>query len=228
MNPILITDQTKKRIEFLLKKRSKIASHSSLSYKTTDLLYPDKLLDSREISFYLDVESIHKVGSLSWLIRKKFLRKIILSDKKSSYSLTREGRWFYISTTLRISFLSLCALADAYGIHKRLEDTDIAGFYILPKFQERFENAYSAKSIDNAFYDVVNKKLAYRYSIKSIRLFPKVFTSLKEQFDEDLTELEQWLDDVSYKRITILSRDDEILKNIKSNKELLTYLTPSG
>jgi len=194
---------------------------SSITAKVLVLLYPDKNYDIQKIEESLRLKEIGQKGTIFNLLD----RKLILSkgnDDAKSYFLTQKGRWFAICHTLNLSFLGLCAIADAYGMQGRLEKGNLVGFYVYPRFAEIFEGIYSQENLRFAFEQLKTKKLAARYSKKSLRIIPQVFSDLKYHYHDDLEELQKWIAQIPSRREYILEQDQKLRQDIGKSKSILS------
>jgi len=194
---------------------------SSITAKVLVLLYPDKNYDIQKIEESLRLKEIGQKGTIFNLLD----RKLILSkgnDDAKSYFLTQKGRWFAICHTLNLSFLGLCAIADAYGMQGRLEKGNLVGFYVYPRFAEIFEGIYSQENLRFAFEQLKTKKLAARYSKKSLRIIPPVFSDLKYHYHDDLEELQKWIAQIPSRREYILEQDQKLRQDIGKSKSILS------
>jgi hypothetical protein len=199
---------------------------SSIATKILVLLYPDKVYNIRAIEDTLRLEGIGQKGTLFKLLGKK-----LVSSKGSGnarlYFLTQKGRWFAICHDLNLSFLGLCALADAYGMQGRLEKGDLVGFYVYPRFAEVFEGIYSQENLRFAFGQLKAKRLATRYSKKSLRIVPRVFLDLKHRYHQDLEELQKWIGQIQARKEEILGQDQKFIQDVSKSKRILSRFSLS-
>ncbi len=210
---------------------------SSIAAKILALLYPDKARSAQAIGDALRLKDIGHKGTLFNLLERKLILSSSFSSFHSSnngkdgldlYSLTKKGRWFAICNDLHLSFLGLCALADAYCMQARLEEeAGLVGFYVYPRFAETFEGIYSQEHLRYAFGQLKTKKLAVRYSKKSLRIIPRVFSILKRYHDE-LEELQKWLVQIPAKKERILEEDQKLIEDIRGSKRILSRISSSS
>lgn len=197
---------------------------SSIAAKILVLLYPDKTYSSQAIEDMLRLKGISQKGTLFNLLGRK-----LISSKGSSqarlYFLTQKGRWFAVCHELKLSFLGLCALADAYGMQGRLEEGNLVGFYVYPRFVEIFEGFYSQESLRFAFGQLKAKKLATRYSKKSLRIIPRVFSDLKCHYHQDLEELQKWIAQIPARKEEILGQDQKFIQDVNKSKRILSRIS---
>jgi len=215
-----LTKETIQRLRTMVFHKEHIKK-SSITAKVLVLLYPDKNYDIQKIEESLRLKEIGQKGTIFNLLD----RKLILSkgnDDAKSYFLTQKGRWFAICHTLNLSFLGLCAIADAYGMQGRLEKGNLVGFYVYPRFAEIFEGIYSQENLRFAFEQLKTKKLAARYSKKSLRIIPQVFSDLKYHYHDDLEELQKWIAQIPSRREYILEQDQKLRQDIGKSKSILS------
>lgn len=194
---------------------------SSITAKVLVLLYPDKNYDIQEIEDSLRLKKIGRKGTIFNLLDRKLISSNVIGGSKS-YFLTQKGRWFAICQTLNLSFLGLCALADAYGMQGRLEKGNLVGFYVYPRFAEIFEGIYSQENLRFAFEQLKTKKMAARYSKKSLRIIPRIFSDLKRHYHDDLEELQKWITQIPSRREHILAQDQKLRHDINKSKRILS------
>jgi hypothetical protein len=197
---------------------------SSIAAKILVLLYPDKKYSDQAIADALSLKGIGQKGTLFNLLDRK-----MISSKGSGharlYFLTQKGRWFAICHKLNLSFLGLCALADAYGMQGRLEEGNLEGFYIYPRFAEIFEGIYSQENLRFAFGQLKAKKLATRYSKKSLRIIPSVFSDLKRHYHKDLEELQKWIGQIPARKEVVLGQDQKFIQDLSKSRRILSRLS---
>lgn len=194
---------------------------SSITAKVIVLLYPGKNYDISEIEDSLRLKKIGRKGTIFNLLDRKLISSKGNGGSKS-YFLTQKGRWFAICQTLNLSFLGLCVLADAYGMQGRLEKGNLVGFYVYPRFAEIFEGIYSQENLRFAFEQIKTKKLAARYSKKSLRIIPRIFSDLKRHYHDDLEELQKWITQIPSRREHILAQDQKLRQDINKSKRILS------
>lgn len=194
---------------------------TSIAAKILVLLYPDKTYSDQAIEDTLRLKGIGQKGTLFNLLGRK-----LISSKGSGearlYFLTQKGKWFAICHKLNLCFLGLCALADAYGMQGRLEEGDLVGFYVYPRFAEIFEGIYSQENLRFAFGQLKTKKLATRYSKKSLRIIPRVFSDLKRYYHDDLEELQKWIAQTPVRKERILEQDQKFIQDVNKSKRILS------
>ena len=143
-----------------------------------------------------------------------------IQKKKNNrqYHLTQMGRWFALSGKLKISFLSLCLLAEVYyavkdknepGLPPDLtnHDEDMPEFYMISSFRRLFDSShqdsisaiYSKRNISKTAQNIVDRELAYRpYSSDILRISADSLAKL-QRYDYDLHMLHQWNYNISNK-----------------------------
>jgi len=215
-----LTKETIRRLRAMVFHKEHIKK-SSITAKVLVLLYPDKNYDIQKIEESLRLKEIGQKGTIFNLLDRKLISSKGNDDAKS-YFLTQKGRWFAICHTLNLSFLGLCALADAYGMQGRLEKGNLVGFYVYPRFAEIFEGIYSQENLRFAFEQLKTKKLAARYSKKSLRIIPPVFSDLKYHYHDDLEELQKWIAQIPSRREYILEQDQKLRQDIGKSKSILS------
>jgi len=215
-----LTKETIQRLRAMVFHKEHIKK-SSITAKVLVLLYPDKNYDIQKIEESLRLKEIGQKGTIFNLLDRKLISSKGNDDAKS-YFLTQKGRWFAICHTLNLSFLGLCALADAYGMQGRLEKGNLVGFYVYPRFAEIFEGIYSQENLRFAFEQLKTKKLAARYSKKSLRIIPPVFSDLKYHYHDDLEELQKWIAQIPSRREYILEQDQKLRQDIGKSKSILS------
>ncbi|MFY9299911.1 MAG: hypothetical protein WAO91_01805 [Candidatus Nitrosotenuis sp.] len=215
-----LTKETVQRLQEMVFHNEHIKK-SSLATKILVLLYPNKTRNIQEIEDDLRLKGICQKGTMSNLLERK-----LISSKGSGgarlYFLTQKGRWFAVCHELNLSFLGLCALADAYGMQGRLEEGSLVGFYVYPRFAEIFEGIYSQENLRFAFGQLKAKKLATRYSKKSLRIIPRVFSDLKRHYHQDLEELQKWIAQIPARKEEILGQDQKFIQDISKSKRILS------
>lgn len=194
---------------------------SSIAAKILALLYPDKAYSAPAIGAALRLRNFGQKGTMSNLLERKLISSNGAGDTKI-YFLTQKGRWFTLCNELNLRFLELCVLADAYGMQSRLEEGDIVGFYVYPRFAEIFEGIYSQRNLQFAFANLKAKKLAARYSKKSLRIIPRVFSGLKLYHHDELEQLQEWLAQIPAKKERILEEDQKFIEGIERSKGILS------
>lgn len=194
---------------------------SSTAAKILVLLYPNKTCNIQEIEDSLRLKAIGQNGTMPGLLERKLISSKGRGQAKL-YFLTQRGRWFAVCHKLNLSFLSLCALADAYGMQGRLEDGSLVGFYVYPRFAEVFEGIYSQENLRFAFGQLKAKKLATRYSKKSLRIMPRVFSDLKRHYHQDLEDLQKWIGQISSTKEEILGKDQKLIQDLNKSRRILS------
>lgn len=194
---------------------------SSAASKILVVLYPDKKYDTRQIAYETGLNNDTQRITLLRLVGGNLV-KLEGDDRSKVYGLTQVGRWFAICSKLNLTFLSLCALADAYEMQTRLEGAGLTGFYVFPRFVEIFEDIYSQDSIRVALEQLKLKNLALRYTKKSLRLRPKVLENLKRCYQEDIEELQKWIARFQDKKEDLMRNDQNLIQNIRNNRKLVS------
>lgn len=215
-----LTNETVQKLQDLVFHNQHIKK-SSIAAKILVLLYPDKACSAKTIGDALSLKNIGQKGTLFNLLEKR----LISSNGKGHtklYFLTKKGRWFAICNKLDLNFLGLCILADAYFMQGRLEEGGLVGFYVYPRFAEIFEGIYSQANLRFAFGQLISKKLAVRYSKKSLRILPGVFSSLKLHYHDDLESLQIWISQISAIKERILEEDPKLIQGIERSKGILS------
>jgi len=215
-----LTKETVQRLQELVFYNEHIKK-SSIAAKILVLLYPDRTYNSQAIEDALRLEGIGQKGTISDLLGRKLISSKGSGDARL-YFLTQKGRWFAICHDLNLSFLGLCALADAYGMQGRLEAGNLVGFYVYPRFAEVFEGIYSQENLRFAFGQLKAKKLAAKYSKKSLRIIPRVFSDLKRHYHQDLEELQKWISQIPTRKEEILGQDQKFIQNVRKSKRIFS------
>jgi len=192
---------------------------SSNAARILALLYPDKRCSSKTIRNALGLAAMNREGAITHLTRKELIIRQGHGSKRV-YLLTQKGRWFALCNDLNLSFLSLCALADAYGMQSRLERANMVGFYVYPRFTEVFEGIYSPKNLRKALECLKTRRLAARYSKKTLRIFPGIFSDLQRNYHDDLEQLQRWICSISEKKDEILQQDKNLRQDFRKNAAL--------
>jgi len=193
---------------------------SSKTAKVLSMLYPDKKCSPKTIKQALGLATADQQGTITSLVSKKLV-SIQGSDSNRLYFLTKKGRWFAMCNDLGLSFLSLCALADAYGMQSRLESANMRGFYVYPRFTELFEGIYSEKNLRKSLECLKVQKLATRHTKKTLRIIPGIFSYLQNNYRDDLEELQGWIAQISARKEEILERDQNLVREFNHSKEIL-------
>lgn len=187
-------------------------------------LYPDKKYDSRTIKDALGLPAMNREGEMTNLTRKKLVStQGHGSDRR--YFLTQKGRWFALCNDLGLGFLSLCALADAYGMQSRLESVNLTGFYVYPRFTELFDGIYSENNLRKALECLKVQKLATRHTKKTLRIIPRVFSYLQNNYHSDLEDLQRWIAQVSARKDEMLECDANLVQEFRDNAILAKHMT---
>lgn len=179
--------------------RSRYANKNAVPQQMLDYLYPNDKKTRQEIEDSLGIQKPYKPHPLDRLVKSDHLRFETGPDDTKTYSLTQYGRWSVIAKRLGLSFMELCILADAYGIHGRFIGNDkfvknnIEPFYIQTKFSELFpHHIYSENTLRSFFEKIKSKRYAYRWSKRSLQIHPDKFEELKKYHD-DFKTIENWL-----------------------------------
>lgn len=181
---------------------------SSVASRILRWLYPDKKASSDYIGKGIGVDDLGKRGVFSNLVKRRLLsfdckgvvdsaygsKKIAAAGSTRVYFLTQIGRWFAISQYFDLSFLGICAIADAYCLHLKLERERLPCFYVFPRFAEFFGDIYATETLRYNFEQLKIKKLAFRSHKKSIKIYPTVLAELSN-YHEDLLALQNWMFD---------------------------------
>ena len=196
---------------------------SSGASKVLVLLYPDKRCREGEIVDKIGLNKVNLYITLSRLVQGKLI--VLEKDYETRfYSLTQKGRWFAICSKLHLSFLSLCALADAYEMQTRLEQVGLVGFYVFPRFAEIFDGVYSQGNLRLAFEQLKVKNLATRYVKKSLRIRPEVLKDLRRSYQKDFEELQKWIAQFQDIKEDLMRQDQNFIQRMQDNKKILTKL----
>ncbi len=218
MELVSLEGDLRNRLDLLAKKRARIKTGSSSSQILT-LLYPDKKLDRDTIFAQIKTQNkkINRYSTLSRLIAKNLLKSENHGcDNTTVFSLTVEGRWFAICAKLKISFLTLCVLADAYVTHTRMDDgLGIGkGFFVFPQVTDLFDGIYTTSQLRWTFEKLKMGGFGAWYNKKTLKLFPYVVKNLRNYYHQDLADLEYWLHaEFQDGVLSILLQDKEILAN---------------
>ena len=195
------------------------ARQNSTSFLILQILYPNNCMTIRKIASLVYPKShAHTKTIMQRLVHAGYVDVADNTQKYSrQYRLTQTGRWFAISGKLRISFLSLCLLAEVYyavrsksepktspyhGNHNRMPE-----FYMISSFRRLFDSScqdsisaiYSKRNISKAARNLVDRKLAYRpYRSDILRISTDCLAKL-QIYDNDLHKLHWWNYEISSK-----------------------------
>ena len=205
------------KLQQLLRYKSHTRPNSTSSY-ILQLLYPDNCMAINRITgFVCSKPPNYTKKVVQRLMHAEYVDVADTMQKKYNrqYYLTQTGRWTALSCKLRISFLSLCLLAEVYYAvrHKNepgsFQDarnyTCMPEFYLISSFRRLFDSSlqdsisaiYSKRSISKAVQNLVEQKLAYRpYRADILRISPDSLSKL-QRYDYDLHKLHQWNYDIS-------------------------------
>lgn len=195
----------------------------SAGSKILVLLYPDKKYSQEVIADKTGLTKVHLYIILSRLVEGRLL-KLEKDRKFRFYTITQKGRWFAICSKLDLSFLSLCALADAYEMQTRLEKVGLVGFYVFPRFAEIFEGVYSHRNLQFAFEQLKMKKIAVRYVKKSLRIKPEILENLTSSYEKDFEELQKWIAAFKSKKEDLIMCDQNFIQRMQDNKKIFARL----
>ncbi len=196
---------------------------SSAASNILALLYPDKKYSEGEITEKLGLNKINQSMALTRLVQGKFI--VLEKDRRTRfYRLSQKGRWFAICNKLNLTFLSLCALADAYEMQTRLEQVGLVGFYVFPRFAETFDGVYTQGNLRFAFEQLKVKNLAFRYVKKSLRIKPEVLEDLRRYYQKDLEEMQKWIAQFQDIKEDLMRQDQNFIQRIQNNKKILSKL----
>ena len=168
-----------------------------------NLLYPDISLTIRELNNKIDK---------SYQYSKKIILQMsydgyLVHDSKSycrKYRLSQMGRWFAICNKLNnISFQSLCILSKVYWNEKKYSK-----HYMVLMYRRDFDSScdefystasaiYSYRNISRSVKMLTDRFLVYWESDGMLRIMPKVMENLMKNYDDDLTSLFSWSDEIS-------------------------------
>ena len=173
-------------------------AQGSLSSRVLEELYPDK----KKILTELCDDTISVKMTMNRLEKRCF----VTQDSDRRYALTDLGRWFAISSILKISFLELCVLACACCTHQRYSRSAKAGFYMHSTFEGILKEYYSRNYISWIFSSLKRKGFAIKLVKRIIQIHPRRCKSLLSRYGEDFKRLESWLDRLEEGKLEILSR----------------------
>lgn len=196
---------------------------SSAGSKILVLLYPDKKYSEEVIADKIGLTKVHLYIILSRLVQGRLL-KLEKDHRGRFYTATQKGRWFAICSKLDLSFLSLCALADAYEMQTRLEKVGLVGFYVFPRFAEIFEGVYSHRNLQFAFEQLKMKKIAVRYVKKSLRIKPEILENLASSYEKDFEELQKWIAHFQDIKENLMRQDQNFIQRLQNNKKIFARL----
>ena len=209
----------KAKLQQLLRYKNHTRQNSTSSY-ILQILYPNHCMTVNKMTDF--------VCSKSHTYTKKILQRLVHAGyvdvvnntqkkHKRKYHLTQMGRWFALSCRLRITFLSLCLLAEVYYVVKDKNESRlfpdaknherVPEFYMISSFRRLFDAScqdsisaiYSKRSISKAAQSLVDRKLTYRpYRSDILRITTDNLSKL-QRYDYDLHRLHQWNYDISSK-----------------------------
>jgi len=196
-NQINELDQKIKNLLFYKKNIHK----NSTSSQILKLLYPDKQLTIKHITFQINNDKPYD-----------YIKKIVLQmksggylncdDKKygKSYRLSQTGRWFALCVILDyISFQSLCILSQVY-CKVRKDPTNRMNYYMISKFRDVFDQSYnedgictiySPRNISQSILMLTSRNLVYWLNSDFLKISLPVFENL-QKYDHDLVSLVEW------------------------------------
>ena len=156
------------------------------------------VLDTLYDAIKMTLQELHQAtnGDVRMTIHRLRKKEMVTQNDDKTYSLTELGRWFTISTRLKLSFLELCLLACACCVQARYARDSKIGFYMRPAFDRIFGRFYTKKYISVVFSTLKKKGYAVKFSYKTIRVYPKTCEGLMSMYGEDFKGLERWLDSV--------------------------------
>ena len=200
------------KLQKLLQYKNHTRSNSTSSY-ILQLLYPDNCITINRIAGFVCSKSanytkkvVQRLMHAGYVdvaddIQKKYNRQ---------YRLTQTGRWITISCKLRISFLSLCLLAEVHHAVRNKNEPEsfpyvrnhdhMPDFYMISSFRRLFDSSlqdsisaiYSRRNISKAAQSLIDKKLAYRpYRSDILRISADSLAKL-QRYAYDLHKLHQW------------------------------------
>lgn len=170
----------------------------SLSTRALDALFPDKKKTLPEL--YRTTK-----GNVKLVLQRLRKRCLVTKNPDRTYSLTETGRWFAISSRLKISFLELCLLACACCTQQRFAGTGTIGFYLKSTFDSIFKEYYSKRYISVVFSTLRKKGFGVKFVNSALRIYPKTCEGLMSRYGPYFKRLESWLDDLEEKKLDILT-----------------------
>ncbi|MCA9813010.1 MAG: hypothetical protein KC483_09155 [Nitrosarchaeum sp.] len=210
-----MSQKQRTKIQQLLRYK-KHTRQNSTSFLILQILYPNNCITIRKITSLTYPKShAHTQTIMRRLVRAGY---VDIADNIQKYGkqyrLTQTGRWFAISCKLRISFLSLCLLAEVYYAVSKNEPRSssyirdhnrMPEFYMISSFRRLFDSSYqesisaiySKRNISKAARNLVDRKLAYRpYRSDILRISADGLTKL-QRYDYDLCKLHWWNYEIS-------------------------------
>ena len=196
----------------LLRYKNHTRRNSASTY-ILQILYPNNCMTIGKIASLAYPKS-HAKTIVQRLVHAGYVDVADNTQKYSrQYHLTLMGRWFAISCKLRISFLSLCLLAEVYyavneprsSLRYTGNYTRMPEFYMISSFRRLFDSScqdsisaiYSKRNISKAARNLVDRKLAYRpYHSDILRISTDGLVKL-QRYDYDLCKLHWWNYDIS-------------------------------
>lgn len=171
----------------------------SINSKIILMLYqrPDKKASSGKIAEYTGTGKKRLQGILP-VLKRRGLLDVEYDGRQAIYSLTREGRWLYLTLELGVPFISLIALAVLYCYHKKLTNDAVRNPpYWYPDFINHRVNQkyclYSSKYLETALMHLVRRGYVNRIRDHIVCINEATFRYLS-RFDCEFSELLEWSD----------------------------------
>lgn len=189
------------KIKNLLFYKKNIHKNSTAS-QILKLLYPDKKLAIKQITFQINDKSYNYIKKI--VLQMKSNGHVNCDDQKyrKSYHLSQIGRWFTLCVILdHISFQSLCILSQVY-CKVRNDPANRMNYYMISKFRDTFDRScddnlscasavYSHVHILRSVRQLTDRNLVYWANSNFLKISLPIYEKL-QKYDQDFMSLVEW------------------------------------
>lgn len=179
----------------------------STTCKILSLMYPDRIITMHE------VDMSDKYVAFTRLRRDNSVEAIATPDG-DRYGLTLWGRCRVLCIRLKIPFLGLCILSDAYTTHRRQIQDGLRTSYVTTEIMRSFDMLYDKKSIRNMIAILQSHLLASHQSQHVIRLEDRAMEMLCEH-EATLDDLHRWVMGIPLLVTELSLTDPDMLRRIR-------------
>ena len=150
--------------------------------------YPDKILTTKDITN--DYSQLY--CNITRLVKRNYLQKMDNQHFAPRYKITMHGRFQILCYKLRVSFLCLCILSEAYALSKNQITNGCDPSYPLHDAMDVFEGLITEKTIRNMGCKLCSKGFMTRMSNDIVQIKKATLKKL-DRHSECLKELHEWV-----------------------------------
>ena len=172
--------------------------------------YPDKILATKDVG---EDASYHKI---SYLFRNNYLKRIDKQRFAVRYQLTLQGKCKVLGNHLKIRFLCLCILCEAYSLHKNQIRDNCHMSYVIQDLKDVLEDIYAPRTVSNAASILHSQGFTFHRTRDIIQLNEKTMKKL-DPHQKTIEELHNWIMSVPMTLNWMLLKDPDALTNIRNS-----------